>query len=170
MSHNHAGEGPARFTVELTDGSPDFYAGPVICYEDIFPDFVHDVARQDGGVDVFVNVTIDTWFGDTAEPWEHLALAQYRSVEHRIPMVRSVAAGTSSVVDTAGRVAAALPVRAPDGQRTRCGGAPCRRCEAAPQHGTVADDLCPIRLAASMALHLRRAARAAGRAGGEKVV
>jgi apolipoprotein N-acyltransferase len=113
MSHNHAGEEPARFTVELTDGSPDVFAGPLICYEDIFPDFAHEVARQEGGIDVFVNVTIDTWFGDTAEPWEHLALAQYRSVEHRVPMVRSVAAGTSSVVDTAGRVAAALPVRAP---------------------------------------------------------
>jgi apolipoprotein N-acyltransferase len=113
MSHNHAGEDPARFTVELVGGSEPFHAGPLICYEDIFPGFAREVAVQDGGIDVFVNVTIDTWFGDTAEPWEHLALAQFRSVEHRIPMVRSVAAGTSSVVDTAGRVAAALPVRAP---------------------------------------------------------
>jgi apolipoprotein N-acyltransferase len=62
---------------------------------------------------VFVNVTIDTWFGVTAEPWEHLALAQFRSVEHRIPMVRSVAAGVSTVVDTGGRVAALIPVRGP---------------------------------------------------------
>jgi apolipoprotein N-acyltransferase len=112
MSHNHAGEDPARFEVELLEGAP-IYAGPLICYEDIFPGFARDVAVQDGGIDVFVNVTIDTWFGDTAEPWEHLALAQFRSVEHRVPMVRSVAAGTSSVVDTTGRVQAALPVRGP---------------------------------------------------------
>src|SRR5690606_1876186 len=59
----------------------------------------------------FVNVTIDTWFGDTAEPWEHLALAQFRSVEHRIPMVRSVAAGPSSVIDAGGRLVRALPVQ-----------------------------------------------------------
>ena len=113
MSHNYAGEDPARFEVDLVGEGETFHAGPLICYEDIFPGFARDVAVQDGGIEVFVNVTIDTWFGDTAEPWEHLALAQFRSVEHRIPMVRSVAAGTSSVVDTAGRVAAALPVRAP---------------------------------------------------------
>lgn len=113
MSHNYAGEAPARFEVDLVGDGETFHAGPLICYEDIFPGFARDVAVQDGGIEVFVNVTIDTWFGDTAEPWEHLALAQFRSVEHRIPMVRSVAAGTSSVVDTAGRVAAALPVRAP---------------------------------------------------------
>lgn len=112
MSHNHAGEGPARFPLELTRGET-YMAGPLICYEDIFDDFAHTVATQDGGIEVFVNVTIDTWFGDTAEPWEHLALAQFRSVEHRIPMVRSVAAGASSYVDATGRLAASLPVTNP---------------------------------------------------------
>lgn len=118
MAHNNAGEGPARFVVRPaatpTDPSPaPVSAGPLICYEDIFAGFAHEVATQPGGVEVFVNVTIDTWFGVTAEPWEHLALAQFRSVEHRIPMVRSVAAGASTVVDTGGRVAAYLPVRGP---------------------------------------------------------
>ncbi len=113
MSHNHSGEAPARFPVPLADGSATYHAGPLICYEDIFAGFAHDVAVQDGGIDVFVNVTIDTWFGDTAEPWEHLALAQFRSVEHRIPMVRSVAAGASSVIDHGGRLVAALDVAGP---------------------------------------------------------
>lgn len=118
MSHNFAGTGPARFEVvpgtpsEAKDAEP-VHLGPLICYEDIFPDFAREVAVQPGGIEVFVNVTIDTWFGDTAEPWEHLALAQFRSVEHRIPMVRSVAAGTTSVVDHLGRLVAALPVRDP---------------------------------------------------------
>ena len=110
MSHNNAGLGPARFEIAPEGGAP-FHAGPLICYEDIFDGFARDVARQPGGIELFVNVTIDTWFGDTAEPWEHLALAQFRSVEHRIPMVRSVSAGTSSFVDHTGTVAAALPVR-----------------------------------------------------------
>ncbi|MEM6290199.1 MAG: apolipoprotein N-acyltransferase [Myxococcota bacterium] len=117
MSHNHAGEDPAVFPVELADGSATYGAGPLICYEDIFPGFAHSVARQAEGIDLFVNVTIDTWFGDTAEPWEHLALAQFRSVEHRIPMVRSVAAGTSSIVDHGGRVIAALEVADTTGPR-----------------------------------------------------
>lgn len=117
MSHNNSGEEPARFAVDLADGSASYAAGPLICYEDIFPGFAHEVATQDGGIEFFVNVTIDTWFGDTAEPWEHLALAQFRSVEHRIPMVRSVAAGTSSIVDHGGRVIAALDVAAPTAEQ-----------------------------------------------------
>lgn len=118
MSHNLAGTAPARLEVrpmarsDRLDPAP-IHFGPLVCYEDIFIEFARQVAAQPGGIDVFVNVTIDTWFGATAEPWEHLALAQFRSVEHRIPMVRSVAAGPSTVVDTAGRIAAALPVRDP---------------------------------------------------------
>ncbi|MEM9457674.1 MAG: apolipoprotein N-acyltransferase [Myxococcota bacterium] len=123
MSHNLAGDGPARFvlTPAPAPGQPTpapVVLGPLICYEDIFPGFAHDVATQPGGIEVFVNVTIDTWFGQTAEPWEHLALAQFRSVEHRIPMVRSVAAGVSTVVDAGGRVVASLPVRGPTPTRS----------------------------------------------------
>lgn len=112
MSHNFAGEAPARFKLDLLRGET-VVAGPLVCYEDIFPGFAREVAVQDGGIDLFANVTIDTWFGDTAEPREHLALAQFRSVEHRIPLVRSVAAGGSSIVDHNGRVVASLPVHAP---------------------------------------------------------
>jgi apolipoprotein N-acyltransferase len=119
MSHNLAGAGPAALPIDPPATAynrfdpPPFSAGPLICFEDIFAGFARDITRHEGGIEVFVNVTIDTWFGDTAEPWEHLALAQFRSVEHRIPMVRSVAAGTSSVVDSTGTVVGAVPVRAP---------------------------------------------------------
>ena len=85
--------------------------GPLICYEDIIPSFVRDLARMEGGVELFVNVTIDAWYGDSAEPWEHLALSQFRSVEHRIPMVRSVSTGVSAVIDYNGRLTAHLPHR-----------------------------------------------------------
>jgi apolipoprotein N-acyltransferase len=118
MAHNNTGEGAVRFEIDPpTTGesyaTEPFGAGPLICFEDILADFSREVAGVPEGIDVFVNVTIDTWFGDTAEPWEHLGLAQFRSVEHRIPMVRAVAAGTSSYVDLTGRLAASLPVRAP---------------------------------------------------------
>ncbi|MEX1365140.1 MAG: apolipoprotein N-acyltransferase [Nannocystaceae bacterium] len=122
MSHNLAGDGPARFVLQPApgrDGAPTepIALGPLICYEDIFPGFARAVATQPEGIELFVNVTIDTWFGDTAEPWEHLALAQFRSVEHRVPMVRSVSAGVSSVVDAGGRLVAHIPARGPTVER-----------------------------------------------------
>jgi len=112
IAHHHRGERVASFPVELKfaatqAGMPDAGSaslGPLICYEDIIPDFVREVAAQEGGVDLFVNVTIDAWYGHSAEPWEHLALAQFRSVEHRIPLVRSVSTGVSAIVDHTGRL------------------------------------------------------------------
>lgn len=114
MAHNFAGQGPERFVV--TPGPPGSAAppvvlGPLICYEDIFPGFARRVAGQEGGVEAFVSLTNDTWFGATDLPWQHLALAQFRSVEHRIPSVRSVNSGPSSIVDRAGRVVASTAVR-----------------------------------------------------------
>jgi apolipoprotein N-acyltransferase len=118
MSHNIAGTAPVRLEIvpaplDRAHASAPIHVGPVVCYEDIFPEFARQVASQPGGIDLFVNVTIDTWFGATAEPWEHLALAQFRSVEHRVPLVRSVSAGPSGVVDSTGRIAAGLGVTDP---------------------------------------------------------
>ncbi len=77
----------------------------LICYEDILPRFTNDAVRQ-GDPELLVNMTNDAWFGDTAEPWEHLALAQLRAVEHRRYLVRGTNSGVSAVVDPVGRVVA----------------------------------------------------------------
>jgi len=114
IAHHERGEEPARFFVAGRDAAGDralFPAAPLICYEDIIPSFVRRAAAQEGGVDLFVNVTIDAWYGDSAEPWEHLALAQFRSVEHRVPMVRSVSTGVSAVIDATGRLGEHIPLR-----------------------------------------------------------
>jgi apolipoprotein N-acyltransferase len=115
IAHHERGEAPGRFVLEARTSPPEpgreIAAGPLICYEDIIPGFVRQVAALPGGIDLFVNVTIDAWYGDSAEPWEHLALAQFRSVEHRIPMVRSVSTGVSAVVDQTGRLVAHIPLR-----------------------------------------------------------
>ncbi|MFT3776569.1 MAG: apolipoprotein N-acyltransferase [Minicystis sp.] len=75
----------------------------LICYEDILPWFVNRAVAE-GKPEFLVNITIDTWFGDSIEPWEHLALAQLRAVEHRRFLVRSANTGVSAIVDAAGRV------------------------------------------------------------------
>ena len=86
----------------------DGVAHPVtvlICYEDILPEFTNDAVRH-ARPELLVNMTNDAWFGDSSEPWEHLALAQLRAVEHRRYLVRGTNSGVSAVVDPVGRVIA----------------------------------------------------------------
>jgi len=80
--------------------------GTIICYEDILPRFVREVMEPHGGrrPDLLVNVTNDSWYGDTVQPMEHLALAAFRSIEHRRALVRSTNTGISAIVDPAGRI------------------------------------------------------------------
>ena len=104
------GEAPAVFEVAREEGPP-VRVGPLICLEDIIADYAREVAAQEGGVDIFVNSTIDAWYGFSAEPWEHLALAQIRAVEHRVPIVRSVSTGVSAAIDHLGRLQAHIPAR-----------------------------------------------------------
>ena len=117
LAHNLAGVGPTRFVVDPGppgSGRPAVSLGPLICYEDVFAEFARGVAGVAGGVEVFVNLSNDTWFGALSEAWEHQALAQFRSVEHRIPMVRSVNSGPSAAIDRAGRIVASTPQRVAD--------------------------------------------------------
>lgn len=74
----------------------------LVCYEDIIPGFVREmVAHSDPHL--LVNMTNDAWFGDTTEPWQHLALAKSRAVEHHKYLVRVTNSGVSAVVDPLGR-------------------------------------------------------------------
>jgi apolipoprotein N-acyltransferase len=81
----------------------DHQIAVVICYEDIIPSFVGAVMSA-GHPDLIVNMTNDAWFGDTTEPWIHLALAKLRAIEHRRFLVRSTNSGVSAFVDPVGRV------------------------------------------------------------------
>jgi apolipoprotein N-acyltransferase len=75
--------------------------GVNICYEAILPGYMRGYARREARL--FVNITKDSWFGDTFEPWQHLQLSALRSVEHGIPMVRSTNTGLSGVVLPTGK-------------------------------------------------------------------
>jgi apolipoprotein N-acyltransferase len=74
-----------------------------ICYEDILPAFVNRMVAAEPP-DLLVNITNDAWFGDSTEPWIHLALATFRAIEHRRFFVRSTNSGVSAIVDPVGRV------------------------------------------------------------------
>ncbi len=85
-----------------TKGPRDVRLGPLICYEDILPDFGRRAAA--GKPNILVNITNDAWFGASQEPWQHLSLAVFRSVEARLPMVRNVNIGVSTFISPTGEL------------------------------------------------------------------
>jgi len=96
-----AGNGPGVMTLR-EPGGRSFRLGPVICYEDILPGFLRGVGQLHP--DLLVNLTSDSWFGADTEPYEHLALSVFASVELRASMVRAVNSGISALIDPNGRV------------------------------------------------------------------
>lgn len=74
----------------------------VICYEAIFPAEVREFFTA--GADVLVNITNDAWFGRSAAPAQHLAMAAFRAVENRAPLVRAANTGISAIVGQDGRI------------------------------------------------------------------
>ena len=76
--------------------------GISICYEDILPAFNYQLGRQNPTL--LLNLTNDAWFGKTAEPAAHLALAKARAIELRRSLVRSTTTGISAFIDPLGRV------------------------------------------------------------------
>jgi apolipoprotein N-acyltransferase len=55
-------------------------------------------------VQAFVNLTNDSWFGPTSEPYLHGALSVFRTIEHRVPLARVTNTGASFVIDHLGRM------------------------------------------------------------------
>ena len=96
-----AGKGPGVLTLR-EPGSLEWRLGPVICYEDILQGFLRGVGQLHPNL--LVNLTSDSWFGAETEPWEHLALAVFGSVELRVSMVRAVNSGVSALIDPNGRL------------------------------------------------------------------
>lgn len=94
---------PGREPLPLVLEEEGLRLGSLICYEDILPGFTRDVVRATDP-NLIVNLTNDSWYGDSTEPTIHLALATFRAVEHRRGLVRSTNTGISALIDPLGRV------------------------------------------------------------------
>ncbi|WP_305733505.1 apolipoprotein N-acyltransferase [Trichlorobacter ammonificans] len=82
--------------------------GILVCYEAIFP----ELARQHvaSGSRVLVNITNDAWFGRSSAPYQHLAMAAFRAVETRTPLVRAANTGITALVDQNGHIKGMTPL------------------------------------------------------------
>lgn len=73
-----------------------------ICYEILESNYMRGLLNQWGGNHLIVNLTNDSWYGDTAEPYQHLFLSKWRALEFQLPIIRSTNTGISSVIFTDG--------------------------------------------------------------------
>lgn len=69
-----------------------------ICYEILESNYMRNLLNQWGDNHLIINHTNDSWYGDTAEPHQHLFLTKWRALEFQLPIVRSTNTGISSVI------------------------------------------------------------------------
>jgi apolipoprotein N-acyltransferase len=94
-------EGPPPERLVIPAAPP---ATVLICYEAIFPGMIPRGGDRPGWI---VNISNDAWFGDLrwfTGPYQHFAMARYRSIEEGLPMARAASGGISAIVDAYGRV------------------------------------------------------------------
>jgi len=78
-----------------------------ICYEAVFPEEVREFAL--GGAQVFLNISNDSWLGDSGGPAQHLNMARMRAIENRRWLLRPTNSGITASIDPYGRVVARAP-------------------------------------------------------------
>jgi len=81
--------------------------GALICYEDVIPGPARAAVAK--GATLLVNLTNDAWYGDSAQPVQHQALAVWRAVETRRDLVRATNTGLTSVLAATGEEVSELP-------------------------------------------------------------
>ena len=75
--------------------------GAFICYEAIFPSLVRRFPQN--GAQVLFSLTNDGWYGTSAAPYQHYAMARFRAVENNRFLVRAANTGISAIIDPFGR-------------------------------------------------------------------
>ncbi len=83
-----------------------------ICYEVIYPELSRELVAR--GAEAIVTISNDSWFGKSSAPYQHLAMAVFRSIENRRYLLRSTSNGISALVDPAGRIVYQSPLHQPD--------------------------------------------------------
>ncbi|HXX47529.1 MAG TPA: apolipoprotein N-acyltransferase [Myxococcota bacterium] len=97
-----------RLLQGLSRLGPQHALAGLICYEVVYPSLVRRVVRD--GARVLLNLTNDAWYGRSSAPHQFLAIAQLRSAEHGLPMLRDANTGVSALIDASGAVLEQTPI------------------------------------------------------------
>jgi apolipoprotein N-acyltransferase len=85
----------------------DHKIGTFICYESVFARGVRRFVA--GGAELLVNISNDSWYGETSARHQHLLIARMRAVENQRWLLRATNDGITSAIDPGGRIVAQLP-------------------------------------------------------------
>jgi apolipoprotein N-acyltransferase len=91
-------EGRTAVTVETQEG----LAGASVCMEILYSEFIRRSVKNGAGY--LVNVSNDSWFGDSAMPYIHLNAARLRAIENRRFVLRASNSGISAVISPTGQI------------------------------------------------------------------
>src|SRR5204862_6811560 len=94
--------------VTVFDVGGKLKVGQLICYEDLVSGMPRHTTQA--GAEVLLNILNDAWYGDSAAPYQHQALALWRAVENRRFLLRGSNSGVTSIIDAAGRVVSDAPL------------------------------------------------------------
>lgn len=93
--------------LEAQNGNTIRFAAP-ICFEDAFPSLCADLHNQNS--DILINLTNDSWSKTASAEYQHFAVAYFRAIELRTPLVRATNGGYTCVIDPTGVTLASLPL------------------------------------------------------------
>ena len=82
----------------------DFRFICLICFEDTFPRFVKEFVKKNRNIDFLVEITNDAWFKSKVQLYQHLSSSVFRSIENRLPALRSANTGISCLILPTGKV------------------------------------------------------------------
>lgn len=99
-----------EFLDSLTPGTEYVYfdvAGmkivPAICYEPLYPEFTAGAIGRDSRGKVLLVQSQDGWYGESAQPEQHMTVTAMRAVENRVPLVHVINNGRSAIILPSGR-------------------------------------------------------------------
>lgn len=93
------------FNIKKDDQSFVFYTP--ICFEDTFAYLSREGVKT--GAEFLINLTNDSWSGEKSAEQQHLSIAVFRSIENRVPTVRSTNSGASCLIKKNGDIKGLLP-------------------------------------------------------------
>ena len=95
MSNITQGDAPQQMNVGYGNFSP------LVCFDIVFGEMVRKDVKSSNYI---INVSNDTWFGNSFGPYQHLEISRIRSVENNIPIIRATNDGISALIDNKGTI------------------------------------------------------------------